>query len=106
MDCFGTYFTHVQTCDVARVQSAGSQKVGAPFAGSHWEAPVIINDFWATIGNRPEIVFYYAINIIKTVQMSNWNLAATDGGTGRFPTVGLFFVIPKPFIIIIKLTCA
>ena len=22
MDCFGTYFTHVQTCDVARVQSA------------------------------------------------------------------------------------
>ena len=22
MDCFGTYFTHVQTCDVTRVQSA------------------------------------------------------------------------------------
>ena len=22
MDCFGTYFTHVQTCDVIRVQSA------------------------------------------------------------------------------------
>ena len=23
MDCFSTYFTHVQTCDVTRVQSAG-----------------------------------------------------------------------------------
>ena len=22
MDCFGTYFTHVQTCDVTRVQTA------------------------------------------------------------------------------------
>ena len=22
MDCFGTYFTHTQTCDVNRVQSA------------------------------------------------------------------------------------
>ena len=22
MDCFGTYFTHVQACDVTRVQSA------------------------------------------------------------------------------------
>ena len=22
MDCFGTYFTHVQTCNVTRVQSA------------------------------------------------------------------------------------
>ena len=22
MDCFGTYFTHAQTCDVTRVQSA------------------------------------------------------------------------------------
>ena len=22
MDCFGTYFTHVQSCDVTRVQSA------------------------------------------------------------------------------------
>ena len=22
MDCFATYFTHVQTCDVTRVQSA------------------------------------------------------------------------------------
>ena len=22
MDCFGTYFTHVQTCDLTRVQSA------------------------------------------------------------------------------------
>ena len=24
MDCFGTYFTHAQSCDVARVQSAAS----------------------------------------------------------------------------------
>ena len=33
MDCFSTYFTHVQTCDVTRVQSAGIhrkiQKVAA-----------------------------------------------------------------------------
>ena len=25
MDCFGTYFTHVQTCNVTRVQAAGTQ---------------------------------------------------------------------------------
>ena len=46
---------------------------------------VIINDFGVTIGNRQEIVFF-AINTIKTVQMSNCNFAATDVGTGRFPT--------------------
>ena len=31
MDCFGTYFTHVQTCDVTRVQNAATDCFGTYF---------------------------------------------------------------------------
>ena len=30
MDCFGTYFTHVQTCDSVRVQSATQWTASSP----------------------------------------------------------------------------
>ena len=39
MDCFGTYSTHVQTCDVTRVQSA--TELTASVHTSHMSRPVI-----------------------------------------------------------------
>ena len=34
MDCFGTYLTHVQTCDNVRVQSAMEWTASSPTSGS------------------------------------------------------------------------
>ena len=39
MDCFGTYFTHVQTCDVTRVQSATEWTDSVP--SLHMSKPVM-----------------------------------------------------------------
>ena len=39
MDCFGTYFTHVQTCDVTRVQTATEWT--ASVHTSHMSKPVM-----------------------------------------------------------------
>ena len=41
MDCFGTYFTHVQTCDVTRVQSATEWT--ASVHTLHMSKPVVNN---------------------------------------------------------------
>ena len=39
MDCFGTYFTHVQTCNVTRVQSA-TEWTARVQSATEWTASV------------------------------------------------------------------
>ena len=64
MDCFGTYFTHVQSCNVTRVQSATEWTASPVFVGI--VTNVIIFDV---------VVFVFHLRQDPQMGSSSWTLS-------------------------------
>ena len=46
MDCFGTYFTHVQTCNATRVQSATEWTASVHTAFAAFKKKLVFGKHW------------------------------------------------------------